>query len=126
MENSGKRRRTKDIIDLGRRGSRITRACDLCKKKKIRCHFSPGPSCSNCVSYEVECVFSEENRKRGPPKGYAEKLEWRIEQVGKAIRALTGKADIDALLQEHFGSLAIIRRRTGCIACSTVPGRCTL
>lgn len=32
---------------------------DLCKRKKIKCHFIPGQSCFNCQGYNVQCVFTE-------------------------------------------------------------------
>ncbi|KAI8148412.1 fungal-specific transcription factor domain-containing protein [Fennellomyces sp. T-0311] len=81
--------------------TRTPRACDLCKRRKIRCHFTPGQPCFNCIAYEVDCVFTEDSRKRGPPKGRAEQLEKRIAEVNEKLKDLSGRSDIDALLDEH-------------------------
>ncbi|KAI7855785.1 fungal-specific transcription factor domain-containing protein [Circinella umbellata] len=80
--------------------TRTLRACDLCKRRKIRCHFTPGQPCFNCVTYEVDCVFTEDARKRGPPKGRAEQLEKRIQVLNETIYNATGQSDIDSLLRE--------------------------
>ncbi|RDX43515.1 hypothetical protein OH76DRAFT_1487785 [Lentinus brumalis] len=50
---------------------RIQRACDMCRRKKIRCDGAQMPNnrCSNCVSYRLECTYVEAAKKRGPPKG---------------------------------------------------------
>lgn len=48
---------------------RIARACDMCRKKKIKCDGKL-PSCSHCTNYKTECVFTQVEKKRSPPKGY--------------------------------------------------------
>lgn len=47
---------------------RIARACDMCRKKKIKCDGKM-PSCTHCVNYKTKCVFTQVEKKRSPPKG---------------------------------------------------------
>ncbi|KAI8370961.1 fungal-specific transcription factor domain-containing protein [Blakeslea trispora] len=68
-----------------RKRSRITRACDYCRKKKVKCYFTPGQPCSNCSSYGITCEFTEGVKKRGPPKGYIDALEKRIRKIEDAL-----------------------------------------
>ncbi|WZH44524.1 fungal-specific transcription factor domain-containing protein [Fusarium acuminatum] len=56
-----------DANDPKRR--RIARACDMCRKKKIKCDGKM-PSCTHCINYKTECVFTQVEKKRAPPKGY--------------------------------------------------------
>ncbi|GAA5915399.1 hypothetical protein JCM8208_002101, partial [Rhodotorula glutinis] len=73
------------------RQNRIVRACDLCRKRKIRCDAQNGATgseqttaetpCTLCASQGIPCVFSERLVKRPPPKGYVESLERRLEAM---------------------------------------------
>lgn len=55
-----------DTADAKRR--RIAKACDACRRKKIRCDGKT-PRCSHCENYKTECVFTHVEKKRQPPKG---------------------------------------------------------
>ncbi|KAF8557065.1 hypothetical protein OG21DRAFT_1435731 [Imleria badia] len=67
---------------------RVQRACDTCRRKKIRCDGSqmPGNRCSNCITYSFECTYVEAAKKRGPPKGYVERLEIRLDKMEKLLQ----------------------------------------
>jgi hypothetical protein len=52
---------------------RIARACDMCRKKKIKCDGKM-PKCSHCINYKTECIFTQVEKKRNPPKGYVSTL----------------------------------------------------
>ncbi|KAG6334450.1 hypothetical protein ID866_4639 [Astraeus odoratus] len=84
---------------------RVQRACDICRRKKIRCKQHkrfpprsrshpiigdgsqmPGNRCSNCIAYNFDCTYMEAARKRGPPKGYVESLENRLEKMEKLLQ----------------------------------------
>lgn len=41
----------------------------MCRKKKIKCDGKM-PKCSHCINYKTECVFTQVEKKRNPPKGY--------------------------------------------------------
>lgn len=63
-----------DGAAAGRKRSKVSRACDECRRKKIRCDASEesgeGVQCSNCKRVGSDCQFSRVPMKRGPSKGY--------------------------------------------------------
>ncbi|AEO62773.1 uncharacterized protein THITE_57956 [Thermothielavioides terrestris NRRL 8126] len=66
---------------------RIARACDMCRKKKIKCDGKL-PACTHCTNYKTECVFTQVEKKRNPPKGakYIEGLENRLGRMEHLLR----------------------------------------
>jgi hypothetical protein len=45
---------------------RISRACDFCHRRSIRCKPSgQDQRCQNCVDFDVECTFHRPAKKRG-------------------------------------------------------------
>ncbi|KAF9493319.1 hypothetical protein BDN71DRAFT_1570031 [Pleurotus eryngii] len=82
---------------------RIQRACDICRRKKSDGSQMPGNQCSNCIAYSFECSYVEAAKKRGPPKGYVESLENRLEKMEKLLRRLYPDGDfskdLDQLLE---------------------------
>ncbi|CAO0794192.1 unnamed protein product [Mucor circinelloides] len=65
----------------GNKRSRITRACDICRRKKIKCDIDESQQCTTCKQYGWECTFNDTTKKRGPPKGYIESLETRLRNM---------------------------------------------
>ncbi|KAH8884643.1 hypothetical protein GQ53DRAFT_385721 [Thozetella sp. PMI_491] len=64
-----------------RKRSKVSRACDECRRKKIKCDAvseTGDQSCSNCRRSSVTCLFSRIPQKRGPSKGYIKELADRI------------------------------------------------
>lgn len=56
-----------------RKRSKVSRACDECRRKKIKCdaQSDTGESpCSSCARSSMRCLFSRVPQKRGPSKGY--------------------------------------------------------
>jgi hypothetical protein len=53
----------------------------------------PGNKCSNCSAYNFECKYEEAAKKRGPPKGYVESLESRLEKMEGLLQRLCPDAD---------------------------------
>ncbi|KAL2417669.1 ABC-transporter-regulating transcription factor [Exophiala dermatitidis] len=102
---------------------RIARACDMCRKKKIKCDGKM-PKCGHCINYKTECVFTQVEKKRNPPKGakYIEGLENRLGRMESLLRMSgllsedeTGKTDLGTLekrLAEKASSNQASRRRT--------------
>ncbi|PYH95542.1 fungal-specific transcription factor domain protein [Aspergillus ellipticus CBS 707.79] len=76
---------------------RIARACDMCRKKKIKCDGKM-PKCSHCINYKTECIFTQVEKKRNPPKGakYIEGLENRLGRMESLLR-------LSGLLSEEDG-----------------------
>ncbi|TLS30288.1 hypothetical protein PpBr36_02360 [Pyricularia pennisetigena] len=75
---------------------RIARACDMCRKKKIKCDGKL-PACTHCINYKTDCVFTQVEKKRSPPKGakYIEGLENRLGRMESLLRlsGLLGEDD---------------------------------
>ncbi|KIJ13153.1 hypothetical protein PAXINDRAFT_100848 [Paxillus involutus ATCC 200175] len=105
---------------------RVQRACDICRRKKIRCRPShpsplaqslmlttyqgdgsqmPGNRCSNCIAYNLDCTYLEAAKKRGPPKGYVESLENRLEKMEKLLQRVCPDADFT----QELGGMKIER-----------------
>lgn len=80
---------------------KISRACDECRKRKVKCDgVQP---CGRCRKSNAECVFAKLPPKRGPPKQYMENLENRLQRVEKALKSMTApvkKVFEDALASE--------------------------
>lgn len=73
---------------------RVSRACDFCRRKKVKCDAEgPGSICSNCKTYNSECHFNDSAKKRGPPKGYIETLENRLKRMERILGSLADSAD---------------------------------
>ncbi|KAI8881402.1 hypothetical protein K501DRAFT_334749 [Backusella circina FSU 941] len=66
--------------------TRVTKACDFCRRRKVRCSFQPGKICYNCEAYKIPCEFTSRQKKRGPQKGYADDLEQRIEEIQSKLK----------------------------------------
>lgn len=83
-----------------RKRSKVSRACDECRRKKIKCDATSESGeeiCSNCRRSNVRCMFSRVPQKRGPSKGYIKELADRINSIeGK----LGGQSVAEALAGE--------------------------
>ncbi|KZT67994.1 hypothetical protein DAEQUDRAFT_728533 [Daedalea quercina L-15889] len=93
--------------DFGSQNSkkrRVQRACDVCRRKKIRCDGAqmPDSKCSNCTTYNYECTYIEAAKKRGPPKGYVESLETRLEKMEGLLKKLCPDGDFSQELGGRF------------------------
>jgi hypothetical protein len=60
-----------------RKRSKVSRACDACRRKKVKCDAtfdtdskSITKICTNCAKINEECTFTRIPLKRGPNKGY--------------------------------------------------------
>ncbi|CZT50259.1 related to transcriptional activator Mut3p [Rhynchosporium secalis] len=84
---------------------RIARACDMCRKKKIKCDGKL-PACTHCINYKTECVFTQVEKKRNPPKGakYIEGLENRLGRMESLLR-LSGLLTEDDNGRTDLGTL---------------------
>ncbi|KAK5993404.1 ABC-transporter-regulating transcription factor [Cladobotryum mycophilum] len=92
-----------DSLEAKRR--RISRACDMCRKKKIKCDGKL-PACTHCINYKTECVFTQVEKKRAPPKGakYIEGLENRLGRMEHLLR-------LSGLLDEDDDDLGALEKR---------------
>ncbi|KAL0953207.1 hypothetical protein HGRIS_004462 [Hohenbuehelia grisea] len=59
----------------------------------------PDNRCSNCIAYNFQCSYIEAAKKRGPPKGYVESLEGRLEKMEKLLHRLYPDRDFSRELE---------------------------
>lgn len=83
-----------------RKRSKVSRACDECRRKKIKCDAQSEASeqpCSNCRRSNSRCLFSRVPQKRGPSKGYIKELADRINTIeGKLNTSVPGDSIDDS------------------------------
>ena len=68
--------------------TKVSRACDECRRKKIRCDAADetgNTSCSNCGRTGSKCAFSRQPMKRGPSKGYIKELAERLHTLERQV-----------------------------------------
>jgi hypothetical protein len=77
----------------------------MCRKKKIKCDGKL-PSCTHCTNSKTDCVFTQVEKKRTPPKGakYIEGLENRLGRMEHLLR-LSGLLDEDDNGATDLGAL---------------------
>ncbi|WVQ78353.1 hypothetical protein IAT38_000438 [Cryptococcus sp. DSM 104549] len=85
----GRSKRSRDDESKKRK---IQRACDACRKKKIKCD---GPQnslstsrCAYCHELGLDCTYVESTTRRGPPKGYVETLEQKCGRLERVLGQL--------------------------------------
>ncbi|KAJ7594541.1 putative fungal-specific transcription factor [Mycena floridula] len=76
---------------------RLPGACDICKKKKVRCDSGQMPNgrCTNCIQGNLECTHIELTKNLGSAKGYVENLEQRLEKMQRLLNKLVPGIDIN-------------------------------
>ncbi|KAF3761476.1 hypothetical protein M406DRAFT_333536 [Cryphonectria parasitica EP155] len=98
-----------------RKRSKVSRACDECRRKKVKCDSmteNGDEACSNCRRSNVRCMFSRVPQKRGPSKGYIKELADRINSIeGKlggqtAAEALAGELVARGSIGETYSAFA--------------------
>ncbi|KAF2484935.1 fungal-specific transcription factor domain-containing protein [Neohortaea acidophila] len=60
-------------------------ACLSCKKRKVRCDNGK-PRCSNCVLYDVECVFGDDGRRTSSTTKAISALKARVQELEGELR----------------------------------------
>ncbi|RYP75829.1 hypothetical protein DL771_002093 [Monosporascus sp. 5C6A] len=79
-----------------RKRSKVSRACDECRRKKVKCDAASEngeEACSNCRRSNVRCLFSRIPQKRGPSKGYIKELADRIHSIEGKLASEGGNVD---------------------------------
>ncbi|KAI4127524.1 MAG: hypothetical protein LQ347_004565 [Umbilicaria vellea] len=69
--------------------TKVSRACDECRRKKIRCDATSESGieqCSSCKRVGGTCKFSRVPMKRGPSKGYIKELADRLVNLENSIQ----------------------------------------
>ncbi|EJT75342.1 hypothetical protein GGTG_05279 [Gaeumannomyces tritici R3-111a-1] len=69
--------------------TRLRRACDMCSARKVKCDEA-GPPCKPCRSLNVECTYTREMKRRGPPNKHAEAARAKRTRMEAAVGAAPG------------------------------------
>ncbi|KAI9284826.1 fungal-specific transcription factor domain-containing protein [Umbelopsis sp. AD052] len=85
----------------GAKRKRLTQACDVCRRKKIKCDGAK-PACANCVRMKQECSYLPSNKKRGPRQGYIELLEKRLDKMEKMLQNNPGDTSPEDISPTDF------------------------
>ncbi|QIW95518.1 hypothetical protein AMS68_001036 [Peltaster fructicola] len=73
---------------------RVTRACDECRRKKIKCDGKQ--PCTHCTVYSYECTYDQpSNRRRNPAPQYVESLEHRVHRAETLLHILIPNLDLN-------------------------------
>ncbi|KAI0644475.1 fungal-specific transcription factor domain-containing protein [Trametes meyenii] len=88
---------------------RPQRACDICRKRKIRCDGTNKPEtdykCSNCIVSGIECTYDEAS-KRPTAKSYVESLENRLKNMEQLIIRLQTSPSVASVRKEETTAAA--------------------
>ncbi|PWY92343.1 hypothetical protein BO70DRAFT_357455 [Aspergillus heteromorphus CBS 117.55] len=83
----------KDHLPMQKR-RRVTRACDECRRKKIKCDGKQ--PCTHCTVYSYECTYDQpSNRRRNPAPQYVEALENRLHKAEALLRVVLPDLNLD-------------------------------
>ncbi|KAI9736676.1 MAG: hypothetical protein M1834_000880 [Cirrosporium novae-zelandiae] len=84
---------SKPSVPLPKR-RRVTRACDECRRKKIKCDGKQ--PCTHCTVYSYDCTYDQpSNRRRNPPPQYIEALENRVQRAEALLKTVLPDVDLD-------------------------------
>ncbi|KAE8146353.1 fungal-specific transcription factor domain-containing protein [Aspergillus avenaceus] len=85
--------KSKDALPMQKR-RRVTRACDECRRKKIKCDGKQ--PCTHCTVYSYECTYDQpSNRRRNPAPQYVEALENRLHKAEALLRVVLPDINLD-------------------------------
>ncbi|KAF2875493.1 fungal-specific transcription factor domain-containing protein [Massariosphaeria phaeospora] len=81
---------------------RVTRACDECRRKKIKCDGQQ--PCTHCTVYSYECTFDQpSNRRRNAAPQYVEALETQLKRAKSILQVLFPTLDLnDPSIDAHL------------------------
>ncbi|KAJ7091102.1 fungal-specific transcription factor domain-containing protein [Mycena epipterygia] len=80
---------------------RIQGACDVCKKRKIRCDSAqmPGNRCTHCITTGVDCTHADVMKTLSSARGYVAALEARVEKLERLLNKLLPGIDFTEQLE---------------------------
>ena len=81
-------------------GVKISRSCDNCKLKKIKCDQTK-PNCNYCIKHSKPCVYSK-TRKPGIKPGYGQHVLDKLENIETTLQTETSttKNEMDLFKQK--------------------------
>ncbi|SPO04546.1 related to transcriptional activator Mut3p [Cephalotrichum gorgonifer] len=96
---------------------RVTRACDECRRKKIKCDGKQ--PCTHCNVYSYDCTYDKpSNRRRNPAPQYIEALETRLQRAESMLRQFLPDIDLsdpslDPAIKQEFRNRELARAQAG-------------
>lgn len=92
---------------------RVTRACDECRRKKIKCDGKQ--PCTHCTVYSYECTYDQpSNRRRNAAPQYIEALETQLKRAKALLHIVFPNLDLnDPSLDAHLQNGALPQLLTG-------------
>ncbi|EEH04744.1 conserved hypothetical protein [Histoplasma capsulatum G186AR] len=88
---------------------RVTRACDECRRKKIKCDGKQ--PCTHCTVYSYDCTYDQpSNRRRNPAPQYIEALENRVHKAEAILRTVIPDLDINDPRFDTVGQEELVAR----------------
>ncbi|KAF2738758.1 transcriptional activator Mut3p [Polyplosphaeria fusca] len=81
---------------------RVTRACDECRRKKIKCDGKQ--PCTHCTVYSYECTYDQpSNRRRNAAPQYIEALEVQLKRAKALLSIVLPNLDLnDPTVDAHL------------------------
>jgi len=74
---------------------RVGRACDECRRKKIK--YDGKVPCTHCTVYSYDCTYDQpSNRRRNPAPQYVEGLEAKLRKMEEALSVVLPGLDISS------------------------------
>ncbi|CAG8663581.1 11915_t:CDS:2 [Funneliformis caledonium] len=70
---------------------KVTRACESCRRRKVKCDGGSGGSqtpCSSCRKLKIDCIFSNMAMKRTAPKTEQEQMDERLQRSENLLNKL--------------------------------------
>ncbi|SOV04161.1 uncharacterized protein UDID_02165 [Ustilago sp. UG-2017a] len=61
---------------------RVVRACEVCRRKKVKCNGQK--PCSHCVAFAEQCIYVDVKDRSAYSRRYVESLEMRLERLERA------------------------------------------
>ncbi|KAH8701285.1 fungal-specific transcription factor domain-containing protein [Phaeosphaeriaceae sp. PMI808] len=100
---------------------RVTRACDECRRKKIKCDGKQ--PCTHCTVYSYECTYDQpSNRRRNATPQYIEALESQLKRAKALLHVVFPTVDLnDPSIDAHLQSGLLPQLPTAAPRQQTVP-----
>ncbi|AOA60338.1 Glucose transport transcription factor [Komagataella phaffii CBS 7435] len=91
-----------------RKRSKVSRACDECRRKKIKCDatFLANSNtllkpCTNCYKYNCSCSFTRVPLKRGPSKGFARDGSGYERRRSSSVHSVSSSQSVTSPVPSH-------------------------
>ncbi|KAF8316180.1 hypothetical protein DL93DRAFT_800390 [Clavulina sp. PMI_390] len=88
----------KEVSEDGPKARKVTNACDSCRAKRQKCDGET--PCRACRELSIDCTYSRQARRRGPPLGFLRHIEVRLHINDAFLGFLLAHLDLTAQQQQ--------------------------